>query len=275
MPKIVKRQLDLEPLKTLAKNLVADGEGQEQGQELDHDHEIQRKRLRLRLRTQLGALDSLVAGLRRELDELQLRSDLELLNRIVRVTLPLWPVSMFGLKTVYGLVTVNESRVDVKPTVRVPQDMHLLFGDLGRPHHEARSEKEYSFDLSGPRDQWPDKAKELPISGWAEFARQGHRVVKWVQESDFWHVEVPTLVQHDKELGPGEPMRLARISPDEFMCTSAGLVVGDWRGVASFSAIHDALLAWLSERRALLDSVLVEFPSALLDLVEAYLAGLK
>lgn len=111
-----------------------------------------------------------------EQEEHDLRADLQLVSaRFPKgQRLPLWPVSSFGQKRVFGSVHFFHDHIDVSPMRRVLEGYAVLFGyDWSDKHSEwARAETRLSFDHRLPFDQWETRAKQLPIKTWAAFVRQ-------------------------------------------------------------------------------------------------------
>jgi hypothetical protein len=215
-----------------------------------------------------------------EQEEHQLRVDLQLVSaRFPKgERLPLWPVSSFGKKRVFGSVHFYEDHLSIGPTRRVVDDYALLFGcDWSDKISEmARSETHLSFDHRLPFAQWARRAKQLPIKAWAAFVRQEAQVKAWAK--DFRELQVSS-VSWDTDTKSAKPSYRMSLADVTFLAHATPTMSGcAWRRTihidpavelsVQFSDIEQSVLAWFAEVRACLSLIFVE---PLAELVSGYI----
>jgi len=213
-----------------------------------------------------------------ELAEHELRADLELVSTRFPdgARLPLWPVSQFGKKRVFGSVHFYADHVSVGPVRRVPEDYAAWFGSLWSDKSQmARSETDLRFDHRLPFSQWEPRAQQLPIKTWAQFVRQEAQVREWARSVPRAQVAAFTWDAKTRSPQPSYTTSLADVAFSLATATTLGCAFVREMHTQTpavqlsvrFADIEEAVNTWLAELRALLGGLLL---APLVDLVLAY-----
>jgi len=262
----MKRKLDLQAVTAVLADL---------GKEQDQDHEVGHDRLRQKL----SELSDLVTGLQRDLDDIRLREDLELVRtRLDAPSLPLWTVNQFGTKVIFGNVYFEGAEghlLNVYPTMRVLHEVHLQFSNHPRANEGARSEQSQTFCVSRPRDQWEQRCRELPIAAWADYIRQSDLLLDWAP--DFPDLQVPAVswdLRH-RRVTEARAFRLGDLTVEFLKPTTSGCVVlfdltdeDEERG-ATFAQVQLLVGNYVAHQRKLVARMIGT--AVLVDLIMDYL----